>query len=96
MYSKLCNTYLSIFLFFSLCVQGFTPPLLVFVQSKKRAKELFHELISGSEGHPLTHCSVCSVMYMCRLVHKKLSQTIASLHIHLLIHYNHIFTWLCE
>ena len=28
-----------------LCAQGFTPPLLVFVQSKDRAKELFHELI---------------------------------------------------
>ena len=26
-------------------LQGFTPPLLVFVQSKERAKELFHELI---------------------------------------------------
>ena len=26
-------------------VQGFSPPLLVFVQSKDRAKELFHELI---------------------------------------------------
>lgn len=25
--------------------QGFTPPLLVFIQSKERAKELFHELI---------------------------------------------------
>lgn len=28
-----------------LSLQGFTPPLLVFVQSKERAKELFHELI---------------------------------------------------
>ena len=26
-------------------LQGFTPPLLVFIQSKERAKELFHELI---------------------------------------------------
>ena len=45
MYSKLCNTYSSLSLSFSLCVQGFTPPLLVFVQSKEHAKELFHELI---------------------------------------------------
>ena len=28
-----------------LSIQGFSPPLLVFVQSKERAKELFHELI---------------------------------------------------
>ena len=26
-------------------LQGFAPPMLVLVQSKKRAKELFHELI---------------------------------------------------
>ena len=26
-------------------LQGFTPPVLVFVQSIERAKELFHELI---------------------------------------------------
>ncbi len=26
-------------------MQGFSPPMLVFVQSKERAKELFHELI---------------------------------------------------
>jgi len=26
-------------------VQGFQPPMLVFVQSKERAKELFHELV---------------------------------------------------
>ena len=25
--------------------QGFQPPMLIFVQSKERAKELFHELI---------------------------------------------------
>ena len=28
-----------------LCEQGFQPPMLIFVQSKERAKELFHELI---------------------------------------------------
>lgn len=27
------------------CGQGFQPPMLIFVQSKERAKELFHELI---------------------------------------------------
>ena len=26
-------------------VQGFQPPMLVFVQSKDRAKDLFHELV---------------------------------------------------
>ena len=25
--------------------EGFTPPMLIFVQSKQRAKELFHELM---------------------------------------------------
>ena len=60
MHSKQCNTYLSLALSFFPCIQGFTPPLLVFVQSKKHAKELFHKLIydglnvgrqdSGSEG----------------------------------------------
>ena len=29
----------------TLPLQGFTPPMLVFVQSIERAKELFHELI---------------------------------------------------
>ena len=36
---------LSFFSLLCLSIQGFTPPLLVFVQSKERAKELFHELI---------------------------------------------------
>ena len=35
----------SFFSLLCLSIQGFTPPLLVFVQSKERAKELFHELI---------------------------------------------------
>jgi len=26
-------------------MQGFQPPMLVFVQSKERAKDLFHELV---------------------------------------------------
>ena len=30
---------------YTLPLQGFTPPMLVFVQSIERAKELFHELI---------------------------------------------------
>ena len=38
-------TCLSPYLSLSACSQGSTPPLLVFVQSKERAKELFHELI---------------------------------------------------
>ncbi len=36
-------TYLQLLL--PLRVQGFSPPVLVFVQSRERAKELFHELI---------------------------------------------------
>lgn len=31
--------------FFCHIFQGFEPPMLLFVQSKERAKELFHELI---------------------------------------------------
>ena len=38
-------TYMYVPASLSPCSQGFTPPLLVFVQSKERAKELFHELI---------------------------------------------------
>lgn len=30
---------------FYLFTQGFKPPMLIFVQSRERAKELFHELI---------------------------------------------------
>ena len=33
------------FLSFFLSVQGFLPPMLVFVQSIERARELFHELV---------------------------------------------------
>lgn len=29
----------------SCCYQGFLPPMLVFVQSIERARELFHELV---------------------------------------------------
>ena len=32
-------------MFSYLLIQGFTPPMLVFVQSIERAKELFHELV---------------------------------------------------
>ena len=40
-----CVSILPLSLHLPVPVQGFTPPLLVFVQSKERAKELFHELI---------------------------------------------------
>ena len=30
---------------FDVFTQGFKPPMLIFVQSRERAKELFHELI---------------------------------------------------
>ena len=35
--------------------QGFQPPMLIFVQSKDRAKELFHELIYDSINVDVIH-----------------------------------------
>ena len=34
---------------------GFTPPMLIFVQSKKRAKELFHELLYDQVNVAMIH-----------------------------------------
>ena len=35
--------------------QGFSPPMLVFVQSKDRAKQLFHELIYNGLNVDVIH-----------------------------------------
>ena len=40
--------------YFIIC-QGFTPPVLVFVQSKERAKELFQELIYDGYNVDVIH-----------------------------------------
>ena len=39
------NHLLYLVLYCANCVKGIQPPVLIFVQSKERAKELFHELI---------------------------------------------------
>ena len=51
--------------------QGFSPPILVFVQSKERAKELFNELIYDGINVDVIHADrtqaqVCSIYCILR------------------------------